>query len=221
MDRIEELESALDIISAQNDDFRVDDVRRLTGPGMMWGHPGAVMDVFFDNLPAAQVTELWGHHARRVLDALGWRMTEYLVTDQRVFRTGGVLVRTSVETPLDRINDFYLAQSWLGRVLDYGDLAVLTGSQEAGNLLRRTADPLGLRRTIQAASEARLSPGGDSASPQARRQRSVRDVQVALKELARSDEARQELQAILRSDEDFGQKPAVQALLQALQRNAR
>ena len=46
--------------------------RRLTGPGMLWDHPGAVLDVFFTEVDQGRVSHLWHLHARRMLDAVGW-----------------------------------------------------------------------------------------------------------------------------------------------------
>ncbi|SLN55800.1 Cyanophycin synthetase [Roseovarius litorisediminis] len=97
MDRIEALEAALSIESAQADNIRVDDVRRLTGPGLMWDLPGAVIDVFFDDVDADQVVELWNKHARRVLDALGWQ-DESLASRQ--FQGG---VNLALSAPMDQL----------------------------------------------------------------------------------------------------------------------
>lgn len=97
MDRIEELETALTIPCAQAGNIRVDDARRLTGPGLLWDRPGAVMDVFFDDIPASRVTELWDHHASRVLNALGWR-DEGLT--HRVFSGG---VNLAISAPMDQL----------------------------------------------------------------------------------------------------------------------
>lgn len=97
MDRIEELETALTIESATDDRIRVDDARRLTGPGLLWDKPGAVMDVFFTGIDASQVTALWEVHARRVLDALGWH--EQSLT-HRTF-TGGV--NLAISAPMDQL----------------------------------------------------------------------------------------------------------------------
>ncbi len=97
MDRIEQLETALTIESATADHIRVDDARRLTGPGLLWNKPGAVMDVFFTGIDAAQVTALWETHARRVLDALGWQ--DQSVT-HRTF-TGGV--NLAISAPMDQL----------------------------------------------------------------------------------------------------------------------
>ncbi|MCV2888985.1 Mur ligase family protein [Ruegeria aquimaris] len=97
MDRIEQLETALTIVSATSDLIRVEDARRLTGPGLLWNRPGAVMDVFFDRLDPERVTSLWMHHARRVLDALGWQ-DEAAIT--RVF-TGGA--NLALSAPMDQL----------------------------------------------------------------------------------------------------------------------
>ena len=97
MDRIEELETALTIPSATSGAFRVDDARRLTGPGLLWDRPGAIMDVFFDQEQSSRVIELWQHHARRVLDALGWHQEKLTY---RVF-TGGV--NLAISAPMDQL----------------------------------------------------------------------------------------------------------------------
>lgn len=97
MDRIEELETALSIPCAQADNIRVEDVRRLTGPGLLWNHPGAILDVFFEDFEPEIVTNLWAHHARQVLDALGWQDQEQT---HRVF-TGGV--NLAISAPMDQL----------------------------------------------------------------------------------------------------------------------
>ncbi|MGR3617346.1 MAG: Mur ligase family protein [Paracoccaceae bacterium] len=97
MDRIEELETALDIVSATVDHIQVDDARRLTGPGMLWDHPGAVLDVFFTELEPSLVTGPWQRHARRVLDVLGWQ-DQHLT--HRSF-TGGV--NLAISAPMDQL----------------------------------------------------------------------------------------------------------------------
>ena len=97
MDRIDELENALSIHSAKADHIRVDDARRLTGPGLLWDKAGAVMDVFFDQVDPAQITDLWDHHARWVLNALGWQAE---AVTHRSF-TGGV--NLAISAPMDQL----------------------------------------------------------------------------------------------------------------------
>ena len=97
MDRIEELETALTIPCAQADNIRVDDARRLTGPGLLWNHPGAVLDIFFEDLAQERVIGLWAHHAGRVLEALGWQDQAFTY---RIF-TGGV--NLAISAPMDQL----------------------------------------------------------------------------------------------------------------------
>ena len=97
MDRIKELETALTIESATSDRIQVDDARRLTGPGLLWDRPGAVVDVFLTDIDATQITALWEKHARLVLDALGWQK-QHLT--HRIF-TGGV--NLAISAPMDQL----------------------------------------------------------------------------------------------------------------------
>lgn len=97
MDRIEELENALTIDCAQAKNIRVDDARRLTGPGLIWDLPGAVIDVFSEEMDSARITDLWARHARRVLDALGWH-GEQLTS--RAFQGG---VNLAISAPMDQL----------------------------------------------------------------------------------------------------------------------
>ncbi|WP_299637518.1 Mur ligase family protein [uncultured Ruegeria sp.] len=97
MDRIEELETALTIVSATADHIQVDDARRLTGPGLLWNKPGTVMDVFFTEIDPSRVSALWEKNARRVLDALGWQDQDLT---HRTF-TGGI--NLAMSAPMDQL----------------------------------------------------------------------------------------------------------------------
>ncbi|MCK8463391.1 Mur ligase family protein [Aliiroseovarius sp. S1339] len=106
MDRIEELENALDIPCAQSDHIRVDDVRRLTGPGLLWDYPGAVIDIFFEDDSGDRIVALWQTHARRVLDALGWQ-AQHLTS--RRFQGG---VNLAISAPMDQLySSIFAAQT--------------------------------------------------------------------------------------------------------------
>lgn len=105
MDRIEALEDALDITWVEADHIRVSDARRLTGPGMIWDHPGAVMDVFVSDDVDAVVTA-WTRHARAVLDAVGWQ-AEHATT--RRFQGG---VNLAISAPMDQLySAIFVAQT--------------------------------------------------------------------------------------------------------------
>jgi len=97
MDRIERLEAALTIKWAQVDSVHVDAVRRLTGPGLIWDRPGAVMDLFFEVADRDAVAVAWAEHARRVLDALGWQDEAVIC---RNFQGGANL---AISAPMDQL----------------------------------------------------------------------------------------------------------------------
>jgi UDP-N-acetylmuramyl tripeptide synthase len=154
MNRIEELEAALNIDCAQSDEIRVDDARRLTGPGLMWDYPGAVMDVFFEDPLAERVTELWELHARRVLDALGWQKQGLT---HRVFLGG---VNLAISAPMDQLySSIFAAQTaWHFCAADL--LGVASGDfdamiSEVKGVMRKEANP-SLIALIEAASDRRI-----------------------------------------------------------------
>jgi hypothetical protein len=64
------------------------------------------------------------------------------VTNRRIIQAQGVINKHVIDSSLEKINDVVLTQSALGRMLNYGDLEILTGSEIGVNLLRRIADPV-------------------------------------------------------------------------------
>lgn len=61
---------------------------------------------------------------------LAWKREEYLVTDRRVVRMRGILNQTIDETALEKVNDMRQRQSFLGRILGYGDLEILSAAED-------------------------------------------------------------------------------------------
>ncbi|WP_188482605.1 Mur ligase family protein [Marivita lacus] len=108
IDRIARLEAALDIRWAEIDRVHVDHPRRLTGPGHLWIHPGAVTDVFFDDLDPDVLIALWNKHARKVLDAVGWHDQGLI---HRVFQGG---VSLAISAPMDQLYSatFVVKTAW-------------------------------------------------------------------------------------------------------------
>jgi uncharacterized membrane protein YdbT with pleckstrin-like domain len=60
-----------------------------------------------------------------------WRAEEYIITNRRVLKVEGIINKKSGDSSLEKINDAVLSQNLLGRILGYGDLDVLTASEEA------------------------------------------------------------------------------------------
>ncbi|HQW35762.1 MAG TPA: PH domain-containing protein, partial [Thermoflexales bacterium] len=61
---------------------------------------------------------------------LDWMNEEYIVTNRRIVQTEGTINKNVIDSSLEKINDVVLTQSFLGRMLNYGDLEILTASQE-------------------------------------------------------------------------------------------
>ena len=97
MNDSDDLSTALDISWAQAHHIRIDPVRRLTGPGMLWDRTGAVVDVHFEDIETAHLLGLWKTHARRVLDALGWQGEDIM---HRAFQGGATL---AISAPQDQL----------------------------------------------------------------------------------------------------------------------
>jgi hypothetical protein len=79
---------------------------------------------------------------RLVADWLHWQNDMYIVTNRRIIQAQGVINKHVIDSSLEKINDVVLTQSALGRMLSYGDLEILTGSEIGVNLLRRITDPV-------------------------------------------------------------------------------
>ena len=70
-----------------------------------------------------------------VVDAIRWwwwQTQEFLVTNRRLVLSWGILSKSASDSSLEKINDAQLEISLLGRILDYGQLKVLTAAPLQG-----------------------------------------------------------------------------------------
>ena len=81
------------------------DSRRLTGPNLISGGPGAVVDIAAGDRDRELVIEAWGKHARDVLEGLGLEPCLHV----RRFRGGASLV---MEAPVDALYGFCQINEW-------------------------------------------------------------------------------------------------------------
>ena len=58
-----------------------------------------------------------------------WTFQDYIVTNRRVMQVEGIVNKTSRDSSLEKINDAVLRQGLFGRLLNFGDLEVLTASE--------------------------------------------------------------------------------------------
>jgi uncharacterized membrane protein YdbT with pleckstrin-like domain len=95
---------------------------------------------------------------------LQWWAEEYLITTSRVVQTEGLINKHTKDSALEKINDITLNQSVLGRLLGYGDLAIITGSDAGMNMLKRLAKPVEFKKTLLE-QKNKLSDGEDLHAP--------------------------------------------------------
>lgn len=100
-----------------------------------------------------------------VWEHLVWRNQMHVMTDRRVLQMHGVLSKTVSDSLLEKLNDVKTEQSLLGRILGYGDILILTASEQGANTLKTIADPLGFKRAMLEAKEALEEPPASNPEP--------------------------------------------------------
>lgn len=82
-----------------------------------------------------------------------WTSRQYIVTDWRVIQISGVFSKEVTDSSLEKVNDVKLEQSFLGRLLDYGDLEILTASELGVNRFTHVGQPIRLKTAMLNAKE--------------------------------------------------------------------
>jgi len=80
----------------------------------------------------------------------------------------GVLAKRVLDSSLDKVNDVLLEQSLAGRLLGYGNLQILTASEQGINRLDTIPRPLAFKRAMLAAKSGPGKGGAAVAGPAAR-----------------------------------------------------
>ncbi len=88
------------------------------------------------------------------LSYLKWQNQEYFVTNRRIVQSEGIISKRVIDSSLEKVNDVILAQSWLGRCLDYGDVEILTASEMGVNDLTTIRRPVHFKTEMLNLKEA-------------------------------------------------------------------
>jgi membrane protein YdbS with pleckstrin-like domain len=86
-----------------------------------------------------------------VFDYFRWANEQYYITDARVVQLRGLFNKEALDSSLEKINDVELRQSWVGRLFDFGDIEIITGSDSGVNYFRQIANPLEFKRAMMEA----------------------------------------------------------------------
>jgi hypothetical protein len=91
--------------------------------------------------------------AELVRNFLDWWNQRYLITNRRVMEIRGTINKRVSDSALEKVNDVLLVQSFVGRIMGYGTVEIITGSDIGANRFRRIAHPARFKRTMLNAKE--------------------------------------------------------------------
>ncbi len=91
-----------------------------------------------------------------VYSVIQWQTQEYILTSHRVLHVHGVINKQSGDSSLENITDAQIRVPWLGRILGFGDLTVMTASEAGINDLRALTDPIGFKKSMMESKTERM-----------------------------------------------------------------
>ena len=89
-----------------------------------------------------------------IRDYLAWWNEEYIITNRHVVQAEGVMNKRVIDSSLEKVNDVVLNQSFVGRLLDYGDVEILTASEIGVNKLHMISHPVAFKTEMLNQKEA-------------------------------------------------------------------
>ncbi len=95
---------------------------------------------------------------------LCWRHRVYILTNRRVLKQEGLLSVSSFDASLDKINNAFHRQSFLGRLLGYGEVGLETASEQGTVVFNFLSRPLTFKNAIMQQREFYRSDSLSNAS---------------------------------------------------------
>lgn len=93
-------------------------------------------------------------------EILVWQSREYVVTDHRVVKQDGVFSISSFDASLDKINNVFHEQSFMGRILKYGTVGLETASEQGTTVFDHIPRPIDFKGKIVRQREMYRSVAG-------------------------------------------------------------
>jgi uncharacterized membrane protein YdbT with pleckstrin-like domain len=89
-----------------------------------------------------------------IVTLVKWSSEQYIITNRRVIKVEGFINKHVFDSSLEKVNDVVLNQDLLGRMLNYGNIEILTGSDIGANKFTRIANPVEFKREMLNQKEA-------------------------------------------------------------------
>lgn len=83
-----------------------------------------------------------------VVKFIGWRSTNFVITTERCIGRSGVLKKSGIEIPLDRINTVFFNQTVFERMLRTGDIGIESAGEGSRQRFSDIANPLRIQNVI-------------------------------------------------------------------------
>jgi uncharacterized membrane protein YdbT with pleckstrin-like domain len=82
------------------------------------------------------------------LNYLRWATTSFVITTDRLISRSGVLSRSGVEIPLEKVNTVFFRQTFFERIIKSGDLEIESASEEGTSEFTDIRRPLNVQNEI-------------------------------------------------------------------------
>jgi uncharacterized membrane protein YdbT with pleckstrin-like domain len=99
---------------------------------------------------------------------LKWMNTHFVITSHRIIFRSGVIAKTGIEIPLERVNNVNFGQTVFERLVGAGDLLIESGGEDGQSRFSDIKHPDQVQRIIHSQMEVamqRRARGGSMASP--------------------------------------------------------
>jgi len=136
-------------------------VFRADGSGLIAGAVGLIDTIVWWITVVALVIAVAGF----VWSAVQWQSQEYVLTDHRVIHVAGVVNKQASDSSLENITDAQIVVPWVGRMLGFGDLTLMTASEAGINRLLALRDPIEFKKAMMTAKSNRLTAINSGAQP--------------------------------------------------------
>ena len=121
------------------------------------------------------ITGLWTVHRY-----LRWATTNFVITSDRVIYRSGIIAKSGIEIPLERVNNVSFSKGIFERVINAGDLLIESGGEDGKQRFTDIRGPERVQNLIHAQIEIIKTRRVDPAAPQ---HGSVTDVATQLEKL--------------------------------------
>ncbi len=154
---------------------------------------GTLHAPLFWALVVAGAAVLLAYPVRR---AVRWATSHFVVTSDRVIHREGLVAKSSMEIPLEAINDVRFRQGIFERLIGAGDLVLESAGEHGRQVFSDVRDPEHVQKTIYHQGElnqqrmARGAPPAPSVATELERLADLRDRGVLTEEEFRAQKAR-------------------------------